>query len=122
VTSVLAAVPNAGPNSLAGARSSLIGAIEAERAAAGTLLTILPTGSADGTISSIFALTPASWRAGASEARAGCESSRREEPRAAICSLDRPSRRTLRSMSNSRLRTKSFRRLRSIIAFSSPLA
>ncbi len=34
----------------------------------------------------------------------------------------RPSRRTLRSMSNSRLRTKSLRRLRSIIALSSDLA
>src|SRR5437763_13284253 len=45
-----------------------------------------------------------------------------EPPRAASCSLDRPSRRTLRSMSNSRLRTKSLRRLRSIIAFSSDLA
>ena len=60
--------------------------------------------------------------AGVSDAR-GSESSRRDEPpSAASCSPARPSRRTLRSMSNSRLRTKSLRRLRSIIALSSPLA
>src|SRR5206468_749365 len=54
--------------------------------------------------------------------RASESSMRDEPPSAASCSLDRPSRRTLRSMSNSRLRTKSLRRLRSIIAFSSDLA
>src|SRR5262245_53510510 len=48
------------------------------------------------------------------------ESSMRDEwPSAASCSGDSPSRRILRSMSNSRLRTKSLRRLRSIIALSS---
>ena len=72
-------------------------------------------------ISSIFAFTPPSGcLAGAvSELRAS-ESSMRELPAsAARWSGDRPSRRTLRSMSNSRLRTKSLRRLRSIIALSS---
>ena len=47
VTSALLAA-NAWPKSLAGVRSSLIGAIDAERAAAGTVLTIFPAGSAAG--------------------------------------------------------------------------
>jgi hypothetical protein len=71
-------------------------------------------------ISSILALTPLSGLAALlSCRRASLSSSRDEPPSAASCSGDRPSRRTLRSMSNSRLRTKSLRRLRSIIAFSS---
>ncbi len=51
MTSALLAA-KAAPKSLAGVRSSLIGAIEAERAAAGTVLTIFPAGSAAGTKSS----------------------------------------------------------------------
>ena len=69
-------------------------------------------------ISSILALTP-SGRAVAASERPSESSRRDEEPMAASCSGDRPSRRTLRSMSNSRLRTKSLRRLRSIMALSS---
>ncbi len=53
---------------------------------------------------------------------ASLSSSFDEPPSAASCSLVSPSRRTRRSMSNSRLRTKSLRRLRSIIAFSSDFA
>ena len=66
-------------------------------------------------ISSILALTPESWRA-PSDIRTSESSTFDEPPSAASCSGDSPSRRSLRSTSNSRLRTKSLRRLRSIIA------
>ena len=70
-------------------------------------------------ISSILAFTP-SGREGPPSGRRASESSMRDDPpREASCSGDRPSRRTRRSMSNSRLRTTSLRRLRSIMALSS---
>ena len=66
--------------------------------------------------------TPSGRAALPSGSRASESSSRDEVPSVASCSGDSPSRRTRRSMSNSRLRTKSLRRLRSIIALSSDLS
>ncbi len=84
--------------------------------ALGTPLVDVPGPTICCSIASILALTPLSARAPASEGRLSASSICDRLPSAAICSGPRPSRRTRRSMSSSRLRTKSLRRLRSTIS------
>jgi len=73
-------------------------------------------------ISSILAFTPRSILELASLMRSSSPILDGDEASAASCSGVRPSRRMRRSMSSSRLRTKSLRRLRSTMARSSALA